>query len=95
MRNQEWDSALAQLDTFDLSQLVFRLFCCNTVHCKSAFGIIHKAEILAGFFNRDDVLKPGGVGGISADFPINLDQPLHQDCFGFTAIQSILESRNQ
>lgn len=95
MRNQEWDSAFAQLDTLDLCQFVFRLFGCNTVHRKSAFGIIHEAEILAGFFNRDDVLKTGGVGGISANFSINLDQSLHQDCFGFAAVQSIFESRSR
>lgn len=73
MRNQEWDSALAQLYTLDLRQLVFRLFCRDTVDGETALGIVDESEVLAGLFDRDDILEARGVGGVSADFAVNLD----------------------
>ena len=83
MRNQEWDSALAQLHTLDLGQLVFRLFCCDTVDRKATFGIVDKSEVLASLFDRDDILEARGVGGVGTNFAVDLDEALHHDGFSF------------
>lgn len=92
MRNQEWDSALAQLHTLDLRQLVFRLFCRDTVDGETALGIVDESEVLAGLFDRDDILEARGVGGVSANFAVDLDEALHHDGFGFARVESIFES---
>jgi len=92
MRNQEWDSALAQLYTLDLRQLVFRLFCRDTVDGESALGVVDKSEILAGLLDRDNILEARGVVGVSADFAVDLDEALHHDGFGFARVERILES---
>jgi len=92
MRNQEWDSALAQLHPLDLRELVFRLFCRDTMDGETTLGIVDESKVLARFFNRDDILEARGIGGVSADFSVNLDESLHHDGFCFARVECILES---
>jgi hypothetical protein len=48
--------------------------------------------VLASLLNADDIHETSWVGGISADLAINLDQTLHDDSLGLTAVQGILET---
>lgn len=59
---------------------------------ETALGIVDKAEIFTGFFNRDDVHEARGVGGIGTDFAVDSDESLHHDGFGFAGVESVLES---
>ena len=90
MRNQEWDSAFAQLYPLDLGQLVFRLFSGNAVDGEAALGIVDEAEILASFLDRDYIHKASGIGNVCANFSVDFDEALHHDGFGFARVKSIL-----
>lgn len=92
MRNQVWDSTLANLNSLDLAEFVFCLGGFDTMHGKAAFGIVDQAEVFASLVNADYVHVASGVGLISSDFAINLDEALHEDGSGFTTIESILEA---
>ena len=61
---------------------------------ESALGVVYKAEILSSLFDRYDVHEACRIGGIGADFPINLDETLHDNCFGLTGVQRILQTIN-
>ena len=93
MRNQEWDSALAQLYPLDFCQLVFRLFGCDSVDGKPALGIVDKTKILASLFNRYNVHEASRVGGIGPYFAVDFDKALHDDGFGLATVEGILQSR--
>lgn len=90
VRNQVWDSALAQLYPLNLCQLIFRLFSRDTVDSETTLCIIHKAEVLACLFNRDHIHESGRVCCVGAYFAVNLDEALHDDGFGFAGIEGIL-----
>lgn len=92
MRNQEWDSAFAQLHSLDLCEFVFRLFSSNAVDCETALGIVDKSEVLACLFDRYDVHEAGRIRSISANLAIDFDQALHNDGLGFAGVESILQS---
>ena len=92
MRNQEWDPALAQLDSFDLSQLVFRLFGSDSMNGEAAFRIVDQTKILAGLLNRNHIHETSWVGCVGADFAIDLDETLHDDGLGLSRVESILET---
>lgn len=92
MRDQEWDSALAQLHSLDLSELVFGLLGLDSVDGEAALGVVNQAEVLAGLLDGDDIHEASWVGGIGADLAINLDQPLHDDRLGLTSVERILET---
>ena len=92
MRNQEWDSALAQLYPLDLCQLVFRLFGCDSVDGKAAFGIVDKTEVFASLLNRYDIHEASRVGGVGSYFAVDFDEALHHDGFGLTTVEGILQS---
>lgn len=62
MRNQEWDSALAQLDTLDLAKLVFGLLGLDTVDGETALGVVDEAEVLASLLDGDHVHEASRVG---------------------------------
>lgn len=51
VRNQEWDSALAQLHPLDLAKLVFRLLACDAVYRETALGVVNQPEALASLLN--------------------------------------------
>lgn len=92
MRNQVWDSTLAHLYSLDLAEFVFCLGLFNTMHGEAALGIVDQAEVLAGLVNGDDIHEASRVGGISANFAIDLDQALHKDGSGLATVQGILEA---
>lgn len=92
MRDQEWDSALAQLHSLDLAKLVFGLLSLDAVDGEAAFGIIDETEVLASFLNADNVHEACWVCGIGADLAVNLDQALHDNGLGLASVKSILET---
>lgn len=92
MRNQEWDAALAQLYSLDLAQLVLCLLFSDAVDGETALGVVDKTEVLACLLDGDDVHVAGWVGRIGADLAIDLDQALHDNCLGLTAIEGVLQT---
>jgi hypothetical protein len=91
MRNQEWDSPFAQLNSLDLPKFVFCLGSLDSVHGKAAFGIVDESEVLAGLFDCDHVHETSRVGGVGSNFAINFDESLHEDGFRLAAIEGVLE----
>ena len=61
MRDQEWDSALAQLNALDFAKLVFCLFCLNSVNGEATLGIVDETEVFVGLVNGDDIHEAGWV----------------------------------
>jgi len=90
MRNQEWDSALAQLNSLDLAKLVFGLLALDSVDGEATLGVVDKTEVLAGLLYADDIHEACWVGGIGANLAVNLNQTLHDDGLGLAGIQGIL-----
>ena len=90
VRNQEWDSALAQLHSLDLCQLVFCLLGLDSVDGEATLGIVDKTEVLAGLLDADDIHEACWVCDIGSDLSINLDQALHDNRLGLAAVESIL-----
>lgn len=95
VRNQEWDPALAKLNTLNLAQLELGLLSLDTVDGETALGVVDETEVLAGLLQRDDVHETGGIGGVSADLAVDLDQTLHHDGLDLAAVQSVLETVGQ
>lgn len=92
MRNQEWDAALAELDTLDLAELVLGLLGLDAVDGEAALGVVDQAEVLASLLERDDVHEAGRVGHIGADLAVNLDETLHHDGLGLAVVEGVLEA---
>ncbi len=92
MRNQEWDSTTAELDTLDLAELVLGLLILDAVDGEAALGVVDEAEVLARLLDGDDVHEAGGVGHVGADLAVHLDEALHEDGFGLTVVERILEA---
>lgn len=92
MRNQEWHTTTAELDTLDLSQLVLGLLFLDPVDREAALGVVDQAEVLAGLLNRDDVHEAGGVGDVGADLAVDLDETLVHDGLGLAVVERILEA---
>lgn len=95
MRNQEWDPALAELNTLDLAELELSLLSLDAVDGETALGIVDETEVLAGLLEGDDVHESSGVGGVGADLAVNLDQTLHHDGLDLATVQGVLETINQ
>lgn len=92
VRNQEWDPALAELNTLDLAQLVFGLLSLDTVDGETALGVVDETEVLAGLLDADDVHETSGEGRVSADLAVDLDETLHHDGLNLTTVQGVLET---
>lgn len=92
VRNQEWDSALAQLDTLDLAKLVFGLLGLDAVHSEATLGVVDETEVLASLLDGDHVHESSGVGGISADLAVDLDKALHENCSDLATVEGILQT---
>ncbi len=90
MRNQEWDSAFAQLHPLYFRKLVFCLLRLDSVHGEAAFGVIYQPEMLAGLLDRDDVHVACRVGDVGAHFSVYFDQALHDDGFRFARVEGVL-----
>lgn len=93
VRNQEWDPALAKLNTLDLAELVFGLLSLDTVDGETALGVVDETEVLAGLLNGDDIHEASGVGGVGADLAIDLDETLHQDGLDLTTVEGVLQTK--
>lgn len=92
VRNQEWDPALAKLDTLDLAQLELGLLSLDAVDGETPLGVVDETEVLAGLLEGNDVHETSRVGGVGADLAVNLDQTLHHDGLGLAAVQGVLET---
>lgn len=92
MRDQEWDSALAELDALDLAELVLGLLGLDAVDGEAALCVVDEAEVLASLLDADDVHEAGGEGHVGADLAVDLDQALHQDGAGLAVVEGILEA---
>jgi hypothetical protein len=62
MRNQVWDSTLANLNSLDLAEFVFCLGLFNAVHGEATFGIVDQTEVLASLVDGDDIHEASRVG---------------------------------
>lgn len=91
MRNQEWDSTTAELDTLDLAELVLGLLVLDAVDGEAALGVVDEAEVLASLLDGDDVHEAGGVGDVGADLAVNLNEALHHDGLGLAVVEGILQ----
>ncbi len=92
MRNQVWDSTSAELNSLNLAEFVFCLGLFNAVNRETTLGVVDQAELLASLVNGDDIHETGRVGNIRSDLAINLDEALHHDRSGLTAVERILEA---
>lgn len=92
MRNQEWDAALAELDTLDLAQLVLGLLGLDTVDGEATLGVVDEAEVLASLLERDNVHEAGRVRHVGADLAVNLDETLHHDGLRLAVVEGVLEA---
>ena len=90
MRDQEWDSALAQLHSLDLAELVLSFLGLDPVDGEAALGVVDQTEVLASLLDGDNIHEASWVGGIGADLAIDLDQPLHDDRLGLASVERIL-----
>lgn len=90
MRDQEWDSALAQLHSLDFAQLVFGLLGLDSVDGEATLGVVDETEVFAGLLDADDIHEACWIGGIGTDLAINLDQALHDNGLGLASVESIL-----
>lgn len=95
MRNQEWNSSLAQLYPLDLRKLVFRLFRCDSVDSEATFGVINESEVFACFLDRDNVLESRWVCCIGTNFAVDFDEALHHNSFSLARIECVLEALRQ
>ena len=92
MRNQVWDSSSAQLNPLDLPELIFGFVTRDTVDGEATLCIIDQTEVLVGLFDGDNIHEAGRIGRIGPHLAIDLDQPLHDNRFYLTTIESILET---
>lgn len=92
MRNQEWNSSLAQLHALDLSELVLGLLAGDAVDGEAALCVVDETEVLAGLLNGDDIHVAGGVCCVGADFAVDLDQALHDNGLDLTRVERILQA---
>jgi hypothetical protein len=92
VRNQEWDPALAELNTLDLAELELSLLSLDAVDGEAALGVVDETEVLAGLLEGDDIHEASGEGAVSADLAVNLDETLHQDGLDLTTVQGVLET---
>ena len=92
MRDQEWDSTTTKLNTLDLAELVLSLLGLNSVDGETALGVVDETEVLASLLDGDDIHEASGVGRVSPDLAIDLDQALHDNRRDLLARKSILEA---
>jgi hypothetical protein len=92
VRDQEWDSSLAQLNALDLAELVLSLLGLDAVDGEAALSIVDKTEVLASLVDGNDVHEASWVGGIGANLAVDLDEALHDNGLGLACVQSILQA---
>jgi hypothetical protein len=92
VRNQVGNSALAELNTLNLAELVLCLLVCYPVDGEAALGVVDETEVLASLLNGDDVHQSRGEGAVGADLAVDLDQALHEDGVDLAGVERILET---
>jgi hypothetical protein len=90
VRDQEWDSAFAQLNSLDFAKLVFGLFGLDSVNGEAALGVVDQTEVLASLLDANDIHETGWVCGIGTNLAINLDQALHDNRLRLARVKGIL-----
>jgi len=92
MGGDERNTFGSDLDALDFAQFVLGFLSGNSVDGESSLDIIDQSEELSGLVDGDDIHESGWVVGVSADFAVNFDQPLHDNFGHFRVVQGILES---
>lgn len=92
MRNQEWNSSLAQLDSLDLAQLVVCLFCRNAVDCEAALGVVDQTELLIRLLDGDHIHEASGICAVGADLAVDFDESLHDNLLDLARVERILQA---
>ncbi len=90
MRDQEWDSAFAQLNSLDFAKLVFGLLVLDSVDGEAPLGVVDQTEVLASLLDANDIHETGWVCGIGTNLAINLDQALHDNRLRLARVKGIL-----
>lgn len=62
---------------------------------EAALGVVDEAEVLAGLLDADHVHETGGVGGVGADFAVDLDEALLKDSVGLARVEGILQAASK
>jgi len=75
----------------DFQELVGGFFRCDTVDGETTLDIVEESEVLARFFDRDDIHEAGGVGSVCADFAVDFDYALLDNGGDLPSSQSILQ----
>lgn len=91
MRNQEWDTAAAELHAFDLAELVLGLLVADAVDGEAALGVVDEAEVLARLVDGDDVHEARRVRRVGAHLAIHLDKPLRHDRLALAVVERVLQ----
>jgi len=91
MRNQVWNTTLAELNSLDLAQLVLGLLASDAVDGKATLGVVDEAEVLAGLLDGDDIHETSWVGSVSADLAVDLDEALHDNGLGLATVKGVLQ----
>jgi len=86
------DTALAELNALNLAELVGRLLLADAVDNKATLGVVEEAEVLISLGNVNDIHETNGVGLVSADLAVDVDQAVHEDGDNLLAGQSILQA---
>lgn len=86
------NAAGAELDTLHLAKLVLSLLSGDAVDGEAALDVVEETEVLAGLVDGDDIHEAAGVGVVSSDLAVDLDQSLHDDLGDLLAGQSILQT---
>lgn len=92
VRNQEWDSTLAQLHTLNLAQFVFGLLGGDAMHGETALGVVDEAEVFPSLLDADYIHETSRVCRVRADFVVDLDQALHEDGVCLAAVEGVLQT---
>jgi hypothetical protein len=80
------------LYSLDLAEFVFCLSLFDPVDGETTLGIVDQTEVFTSLVNGDDIHETGWVGGVRSNLAINLDETLHHDSSGLTAVERILEA---
>merc|ERR1719221_2104016 len=67
------------LNGLDTEELVLSLLSSDLVDDETTLAVVQETEVFLGLLQRDDILEPSGVGVVSADLSVNLDEALDQD----------------
>lgn len=90
--NKERNTLLTKLDLLDLGKLVRSLLLRDLVDGKTTLNVVDETEVLTSLLKGDNVHETSGVGGVSSDLTINLNESLHDNGLDFTTVKSIFQT---